>query len=175
MGRCVTVDLGILFYAFSKQTSLHLFPIKKRKQKTFWVKVYRVLWLKYLNTKCSFILWLCWLCLLCILDRYSGTDLGLLTLKRMNPKPFPAPVLLSLTIRTPSISPNSLKACLSGSSSVSTNEIYKMPQSIQDYRSRLMMWLIINPLTPKKSWVILQTVYSTSLLMLHLRIWYWIN
>ena len=37
----------------------------------------------------------------------------------MNPKPLPRPVLLSLTIRTESISPQSLNTCLSGSSSVS--------------------------------------------------------
>ena len=37
----------------------------------------------------------------------------------MNPNPLPAPVLLSLTIRTSSISPHSTKACLKGSSSIS--------------------------------------------------------
>lgn len=37
----------------------------------------------------------------------------------MNPKPLPAPVLLSLTIRTASMSPQSTNVCLNGSSSVS--------------------------------------------------------
>lgn len=51
-------------------------------------------------------------------NSYWSNDLQI-TLKRMNPNPLPAPVLLSLTIRTSSTSPQSTKTFLKGSSSIS--------------------------------------------------------